>query len=190
MSDIETSAETFESILKGILEKGDDQDINKLGSEIENKTLLKKLNLAKEDDDDFGGDYKFDENENIQELTDDEKRKIVFVLKDNYRYFEDCENEINKLVEICPKDIDLIKTEIDSKIGEMIKSNNKEIINEAYKELKLGDGNIMMAAIRNNNIPCYQQYKEIEEAIREDLSKLNKCNENFKKLFNEICVAK
>ena len=47
MSDIGTSAETFESILKGILEKGDGDDIDKLGSEIKNETLLKKLNLTK-----------------------------------------------------------------------------------------------------------------------------------------------
>ena len=169
MSDIETSAETFESILKGILEKGDGDAIDKLGSKIENETLLNKLNLTKEYDAFDDEEYTFEKDKDITGLDDSEKIKIANILTDllGPGYFEGCEEEINELLEICPKnididiDIDMIKTEIDSKIEKMIESN-KGIVNEAYKELKLGDGNIMMAAIRNNNISCYQQYKEIE----------------------------
>ena len=189
MSDIETSAETFESILKGILEKGDDDDIGELGSKIKNETLLNKLNLTKENDSFGYDDYKFDENENIQELTDDEKRKIVFVLKDNNGYFENCKEEIDKLFEIIKK---TKKIEIYSEINRIITEheNGEDLIIKVYDKLGLAKTTEDTNSSSDKGLNCYEQYKKIEEVIIGNPSELNKLDQNFKDLCTKICGAK
>ena len=187
----ETSAETFESILKGILKGCKGDDIDKLGSEIENEALLSKLNLAKEDDVWADDDYKFDESKDITGLDDSEKIKIANILTDSLEdgYFEGYEEKINELVRICPKNIGIIKIEIDSIINKMIESN-KNTIDETYNNMKLTKDTQSRNMLLGDLSDIYAKYQKIEEAIREKSLELNKCDENFKKLFNEICGAK
>ena len=88
MSDIGTSAETFESILEEILEGCKKNDRNKFGSKIKekNKELLDRLKLKEEkeegafNDDDYI--YTFDRDKDIKELLDNNKREIMHTLID------------------------------------------------------------------------------------------------------------